>query len=101
MIVKDPVKEFKKIDVNDGGSLLFDEFSHYCITSSLDLEDDDDNEVYAEGEKKLVKDGRDPRQKQNFKPKTDFKDVTVAKKKELNWDEVRKLFPIQDTESDR
>lgn len=101
VVVKDPVKEFQKIDVNNGGSLLFDEFSHYCITTSLDLEDDDDHEAYAEGEKKLVTDGRDPRQKQTFKPKTHFEDVTQPKRKELDWEEVRKIFPIQDTEADR
>ena len=46
VLVNDPVAEFKKIDVNNGGTLLFDEFSHYCITKSLDLEDDDDDETY-------------------------------------------------------
>ena len=81
MKVSDPAKEFKKIDVNGGGSILFDEFSHYCITSALDLEDDDDNEHYEEGEKKLVKDGRDPNKKQVFKAKTDHKDVNVPQRK--------------------
>jgi hypothetical protein len=30
--IDNPEDEFKKIDKNGGGILLFDEFSHYCIT---------------------------------------------------------------------
>lgn len=40
--VADPVAEFNKIDTNRGGAVLFDEFCHYAISKSLDLEDDDD-----------------------------------------------------------
>lgn len=67
VLVTDPEAEFKKIDVNNGGTLLFDEFSHYCITKSLDLEDDDDDEEYGAGEEGLKKDGRDPRVKQKYR----------------------------------
>lgn len=34
--------EFKKIDKNGGGFILFDEFCTWAISKSLDLEDDDD-----------------------------------------------------------
>jgi len=40
--VTDPVSEFKKIDKNGGGSIMFDEFCEYAIKKNLDLEDDDD-----------------------------------------------------------
>jgi len=35
--------EFKKMDTNSGGQVLFDEFCHWAIPQNLDLEDDDDN----------------------------------------------------------
>merc|ERR1712121_217339 len=35
-------EEFKKIDTNGGGHILFDEFVQWAITKNLDLEDDDD-----------------------------------------------------------
>ena len=38
----DAEAEFKKIDTNGGGFILFDEFVKWAITKSLDLEDDDD-----------------------------------------------------------
>lgn len=34
--------EFKKIDKNGGGYILFDEFVQWAISKNLDLEDDDD-----------------------------------------------------------
>ena len=36
-------EEFKKIDTNNGGFVLFDEFCKWAITKNLDLEDDDDD----------------------------------------------------------
>lgn len=42
VVIADPVKEFKKIDKNGGGSIMFDEFCTYAIQKNLDLEDDDD-----------------------------------------------------------
>lgn len=42
VVITDPVKEFKKIDKNGGGSIMFDEFCAYAIKKNLDLEDDDD-----------------------------------------------------------
>ena len=36
-------EEFKKIDTNGGGKILFDEFCKWAISKNLDLEDDDDN----------------------------------------------------------
>lgn len=39
--IDDPQQEFKRIDVNGGGSLTFDEFCSYAIKKSLDLETDD------------------------------------------------------------
>jgi Ca2+-binding EF-hand superfamily protein len=42
--VTEPEKTFKEIDTNGGGVILFDEFSHWAIKKSLDLEDDDNFE---------------------------------------------------------
>ena len=39
----DAEEEFKKIDTNGGGQILFDEFCKWAISKNLDLEDDDDN----------------------------------------------------------
>jgi Ca2+-binding EF-hand superfamily protein len=39
--LEDPEKEFKLIDENHGGSILFDEFCHWAIKKHLDLENDD------------------------------------------------------------
>lgn len=38
----DAEEEFKKIDTNGGGFILFDEFCKWAITKNLDLEDDED-----------------------------------------------------------
>jgi Ca2+-binding EF-hand superfamily protein len=40
--VGDPEAEFKIIDANQGGQLLFDEFADWAIKKGLDLDDDDD-----------------------------------------------------------
>ena len=40
--IMDPKAEFKKIDNNNSGSIMFDEFCEYAIKKNLDLEDDDD-----------------------------------------------------------
>ena len=40
--IVDPATEFKKIDKNNSGSIMFDEFCEYAIHKILDLEDDDD-----------------------------------------------------------
>jgi hypothetical protein len=32
-------EEFNKIDINKGGFILFDEFSHYAISKSIALEE--------------------------------------------------------------
>ena len=42
--ITDPIAEFKKIDNNNSGSIMFDEFCEYAIKKNLDLEDDDDFE---------------------------------------------------------
>jgi len=39
----DAEEEFKKIDKNGGGYILFHEFLDWAITKNLDLEDDDDD----------------------------------------------------------
>jgi len=41
--IADMDKEFKKIDLNGGGQILFDEFCKWAIKMNLDLEDDDDD----------------------------------------------------------
>ena len=40
--VHDPVSEFRSIDRNNGGQILFDEFLNWASHRKLDLEDDDD-----------------------------------------------------------
>jgi len=40
--ISDPAAEFKSIDKNNSGSIMFDEFCEYAIHKNLDLEDDDD-----------------------------------------------------------
>ena len=40
--MKNPEAEFKKIDHNNSGSIMFDEFCEFAIKKNLDLEDDDD-----------------------------------------------------------
>jgi Ca2+-binding EF-hand superfamily protein len=40
--INDPETEFKKIDTNGGGMVLFDEFAHWALSKKLDLEEDDD-----------------------------------------------------------
>ena len=40
--IGDPATEFKKIDKNGSGNIMFDEFCEYAIQKNLDLEDDDD-----------------------------------------------------------
>ena len=40
--IEDPVAEFKKIDKNGSGNIMFEEFCEYAIQKNLDLEDDDD-----------------------------------------------------------
>jgi hypothetical protein len=40
--IGDPEAEFKKIDSNNSGSIMFDEFCEFAIQKNLDLEDDDD-----------------------------------------------------------
>ena len=40
--VADPEAEFKAIDVNGGGQVLFDEFAAWGLSKGLDLQDDDD-----------------------------------------------------------
>ena len=44
----DAESEFKKIDENGGGSIMFDEFVNWAIEKKLDLDDDDDNDAFAE-----------------------------------------------------
>jgi len=41
--IADVEGEFKKIDTNGGGTILFDEFCTWAINKNLDLEDDDDD----------------------------------------------------------
>lgn len=36
--IRNPEMEFRKIDVNNGGYILFDEFTDYCIRKSLDIQ---------------------------------------------------------------
>ena len=45
---EDPEKEFKVIDVNNSGAILFDEFAHYCIAKKLHMEGVEDDEEFEE-----------------------------------------------------
>jgi Ca2+-binding EF-hand superfamily protein len=45
--VSNPEAEFKAIDKNGGGIILFDEFADWALKKQLDLEDDDDFEDAA------------------------------------------------------
>ena len=40
--IENPEVEFKIIDENHGGCILFEEFCHWAIIKSLELHDDDD-----------------------------------------------------------
>ena len=40
--MKNPEAEFKKIDHNNSGNVMFNEFCEFAIKKNLDLEDDDD-----------------------------------------------------------
>jgi Ca2+-binding EF-hand superfamily protein len=40
--IDDPEAEFKKIDTNGGGQILFDEFAAWALAKHLDLVEDDD-----------------------------------------------------------
>ena len=40
--IDDPESEFKSIDKNGGGYILFDEFCDWAMKKDLDLDDDDD-----------------------------------------------------------
>lgn len=42
IIINDPEKTFKEIDLDKGGLIRFDEFCHWAIKTKLDLETDDD-----------------------------------------------------------
>ena len=42
--ITDPVAEFKKVDTNGGGVIMFDEFLEWALKNKLDIEDDDDFE---------------------------------------------------------
>ena len=39
--ITDPEAEFKRIDTNSSGNIMFEEFCDYAIQKNLDLEDDD------------------------------------------------------------
>ena len=45
LYIRDPEDEFQEIDKNNGGTISFEEFCNYAIQQSLDLEDDDDEEL--------------------------------------------------------
>merc|ERR1711991_202102 len=45
--IDNPEAEFKAIDKNGGGIILFDEFADWALRKQLDLEDDDDFEDAA------------------------------------------------------
>jgi Ca2+-binding EF-hand superfamily protein len=42
--ISSPEANFAEVDANGGGVILFDEFCHWAIKKSLDLEDDEDFE---------------------------------------------------------
>ena len=43
--MSDPAASWAECDTNGGGKILFDEFCEWAINKSLDLEDDDDDDL--------------------------------------------------------
>ena len=39
---RDPAAEFKKIDINGGGFVLFEEFCNWALKHKLDVEEEDE-----------------------------------------------------------
>ena len=54
VIVRHPEAQFKKIDVNGGGEILFDEFSLWALKRGLELIDDDPEDGEEEELEKLL-----------------------------------------------
>ena len=54
VVVRNPEAQFKKIDVNGGGELLYDEFSLWALKRGLELIDDDPEDGEEEEIEKLV-----------------------------------------------
>merc|ERR1711879_712908 len=46
--VKDPVKEFKQVDHDGGGKVLFNEFCHWALSKGLDYDQDMDEDEHDE-----------------------------------------------------
>ena len=43
--MEDPEAEFRLIDADQGGQILFEEFCKWAIAKNLDLEDDDESDL--------------------------------------------------------
>ncbi len=56
--IEDPESAFKIMDPDNGGFILFDNFSHFCITQHIDFQTQNDED--QEALKGLEKDEKDP-----------------------------------------
>ncbi len=41
--IEDPESAFKMMDTDNSGSILFDHFSHFCITQHIDFQTQDND----------------------------------------------------------
>lgn len=109
--ITNPEATFKKIDVNGGGTILFEEFSHFSIAQKLDLEDDGDDKEFEEAAKNLEKDAEDPSKPKKYRhyqrPKTveeqdqESRFVRDLKFSDINWDKMKRFFPVSKSENDK
>eukprot|EP00947_MAST-08B_sp_MAST-8B-sp1_P000300 g300.t1 len=97
--VSDPAAEFKAIDTNGGGQVLFDEFSAWALRRGLDLEADDEDEDEEEDEAKAAPAvssaegaGEKKRPDEAKAPEAQAAPPAAAKKKKKK-DPVKKLHP--------
>lgn len=107
--IKDAEAEFKKIDADGGGSIFFNEFSHYCIQQSLDLEDDGADNELTEAVKELKQDGWDPKKVEkygHFKPLSQgeeekhLKFMNGIKLDQVDWKKIAEWLPCHKNDKD-
>lgn len=65
--IKDPKEEYKIIDANGSGKILFDEFCDWAIKKKLDLEEDDDEDDEQNVQNQDPYDGNDDKYQEHFR----------------------------------
>lgn len=113
--ITDPEAEFKKMDLDGMGHVLFDEFSHYSIEKALDLDTDiddaelDKNLVHLKKDKKTSNEVVLAAKKANRKKKQvnashnvekdDFlRDIKIS---DIDWKVINDNLPIDHNEEDK